>query len=81
MKDFLGKELNVGDMVAFSHSNYTTMGVGYIIKFGRTQVILDCYYGYGGKFTTNRDECASYRKHIQRYPQDVVKVEVNDAED
>lgn len=76
MKDFLGKELKVGDTVVFSHANYTTLGIGRIVKFGKKQVILDCYYAYGGvKFTTDKEHTASWNKPIQRYPFDVVKVE------
>jgi hypothetical protein len=79
MKDFLGRELNVGDLVAFSHANYTKMGVGRIVKFGKVQVILDCYYGYGSKFVTDKENAPSWSKPIQRYPCDVVKLEdVND---
>lgn len=74
MKDFLGKELNVGDTVVFSVPHYHELGIAHIAKLGKKMVTLDVFRKYGGVFKP-MSEATKYDRALCRYPQDCVKVE------
>lgn len=74
MKDFLGKELNIGDTVVFSIPHYHGLAKARIDHFAKKTVVLDVTrdYNYTVKSMSEADEWA---KPICRYPQDCIKVE------
>lgn len=73
MKDFLGRELNVGDKVVFSVPHYHELGVAHITKLGKKMVTLDVFRGYGRLIPMS--EASKYDRAVCRYPGDCVKVE------
>jgi hypothetical protein len=78
MKDYLGRELNVGDLVVFAGSKYTAICLAHIIKFGKKQVILDvCYSWKDTIIPIDSPNKPTWAKAICRYPQECLKVEVS----
>lgn len=76
-RDILGRKLNVGDTVVFSVPHYHELSVARIHHFSKKQVSLDvCFQG---GYCVPISECSSLRKPICRFPNEVVKVEVDDA--
>ena len=73
MKDFLGRELKVGDEVVFSIPHYHGLARAHIAKFSPKMVVLDVTTGYSGRIMP-MSEAGSYAKATCRYPQDCVKV-------
>lgn len=71
MKDFLGRELNVGDTVIFSVPNYHRLAKAQIDHFSEKMVVLNVY----GKRLYSKSEAGRYCKAVCRYPGDCVKVE------
>ena len=71
MKDFLDRELNVGDTVVFSVPHYHGLAKAQIDHFAEKMVVLNVY----GKRLAPKDKAASYAKAVCRYPEDCVKVE------
>lgn len=78
MKDFLGRELNVGDTVVFSIPHYHCLSKAHIDHFSKKMVVLDVFPDYGHKLT-HMSKASQYDKAVCRYPQDCVKVEDTDA--
>ena len=68
MKDFLGRELTVGDVVAFEGVNGGGLVLGRIEKFTLKQTVL-----------TPLTENYSFRKTISRYSSQCVKVDTADV--
>ena len=75
MRDFLGRELNVGDTVVFSIPHYHGLAKAQIDHFSEKMVVLNVY----GKRLKTKSEAGSYAKAVCRYPQDCVKVEDTNA--
>lgn len=73
MKDFLGRELEIGDEVVFSIPHYHGLARAHITKFSPKMVVLDVITGYGHTFRPI-SEAGKYDRAICRYPQDCVKV-------
>jgi len=73
MKDFLGRELNVGDTVVFSVPHYHGLGMAHIDHFAKKMIVLDVTTSYSGDLIP-MSEASSYDKATCRYPQDCVKV-------
>ena len=71
MKDFLGRELNVGDTVVFSIPHYHGLSSAQIDHFSDKMVVLNVY----GKNLIPKSEARPYYKAVCRYPGDCVKVE------
>lgn len=76
MKDFLGKELSVGDTVVFSIPHYHGLAKGHIDHFAKVMVVLDVTIACNG--VKPMSEASKYDKAICRYPEDCVKVEESD---
>ena len=74
MKDFLGRELNVGDTVVFSIPHYHGLEMAHIHHFAKKMVVLDVVNSYSG--IKPMSEASKYDKALCRYPEDCVKVEV-----
>ena len=68
MKDFLGRELTVGDVVAFEGVNGGSLVLGRIEKFTLKQAVI-----------TPLTEHFSFRKTISRYSSQCVKVDDADV--
>lgn len=79
MKDCLGRELNVGDMVVFSVPHYHGLAKARIDHFSKKMVVLDVTYGYGKGNIRPMSEAHSWDKAVCRYPEDCVKVEDSNA--
>lgn len=75
MKDFLGRELSVGDTVVFSIPHYHGLAMAQIDHFAEKMVVLNVY----GKRLKSKSEAGSYGKAVCRYPTDCVKVEEQNA--
>ena len=71
MKDFLGRELNVGDTVVFSVPHYHGLAKAQIDHFSEKMVVLNVY----GKRLYSKSEADGWCKAVCRYPEDCVKVE------
>lgn len=74
MKDFLGRELNVGDTVVFSVPHYHGLAKAHIDHFSKKMVVLDVVRSGRGKIKP-MSEAYEWDKAICRYPEDCVKVE------
>jgi len=75
MKDFLGRELSVGDTVVFSIPHYHGLEMAHIHHFAKKMVVLDVVSHYGE--IKPMSEADKYDRAICRYPGDCVKVEVS----
>lgn len=71
MKDFIGKELNVGDTVVFSVPCYHGLAKAQIDHFAEKMVVLNVY----GNRLEPKDKAGRYSTAVCRYPEDCVKVE------
>lgn len=71
MKDFIGRELNVGDTVIFSVPHYQGLAKAQIDHFSKKMVVLNVF----GKGLRPKSEADRYDKAVCRYPGDCVKVE------
>ena len=80
MKDFLGRELNVGDTVVFSIPHYHGLAKARIDHFSPKMVVLDVTTASRSQgFVRPMSEATKWDKAICRYPQDCIKVEdIND---
>lgn len=76
MKDFLGRELNIGDTVVFYIPRYHGLAMAHIDHFAKKMVVLDVFSRFG-RILTPMSEASKHDKAICRYPQDCVKVEVS----
>lgn len=72
MKDFLGRELKIGDEVVFSIPHYHGLAKAHIVKFAPKMVVLDVTV-WGHK-AIPMSEAGKYDKATCRYPHDCVKV-------
>jgi hypothetical protein len=77
MKDFLGRELNVGDTVVFSIPKYHGLAKAHIDHFSKKMVVFDVFYSYGHKLKP-MSEAGKHDRAVCRYPGDCVKVEDED---
>lgn len=78
-RDILGRELNVGDTVVFAIRHYHQLSTARIHHFSKKMVSLDVVLWRGKVVPLS--ECSSVCKPICRFPHEVVKVEVDDAQD
>lgn len=76
MKDFLGRELNVGDTVVFSVPHYHVLAMARIDHFSEKMVVLDVTIRGNGSVKP-MSEANKWNRAICRYPKDCVKVEGN----
>lgn len=74
MKDFLGRELNVGDTVVFSVPHDHRLAKARIDHFSKKMVVLDVVRS-GSAGVKPMSEARHWSKAICRYPEDCVKVE------
>lgn len=76
MKDFLGKELNVGDTVVFSIPHYHGLAKARIDHFAKKMVVLDVTTApRSDGYVKPMSEANEWDKAICRYPQDCMKVD------
>ena len=76
MKDFLGRELNVGDTVVFSIPHYHGLAKARIDHFATKMVVLDVTTASRSQgYVKPMCEATEWDKAICRYPCDCVKVE------
>lgn len=78
-RDFLGRELKVGDAVVFTCRDSQALWQARIHHFDKKKVRLDTIVMAGEMYPI--DDCSSIYKPISRYPHQLAKVEVYDAQD
>lgn len=59
MKDFLGKELSIGDEVVAIRLRYKALDKGKVVRFTDKMVIL---------------ECEKHFRELKQFPQQIVKI-------
>ena len=75
MKDFLGRELKVGDTVVFEIPHYHKLAKAKIDHFSKKMVVMDVTTAYTNTGIKPMTQASKYDKAICRYPCDCVKVE------
>ena len=75
MKDLVGKELHIGDMVAFSIPGYQALAIAHILRFGKKKVVLDVTTDFGCKVKP-MSLATPYDKALCRYPEECVRIDI-----